>query len=642
MGQLGDLNPKPASKLTEELNHAARHLHYLHGDDNERHLAERGLIAEASSPQILHAGGWPVWDLEAFEFLAQKAPAEVHPGLWAQAQRNSIAGLFEMAPGFYQVRGLDLANMTVIEAETGWIVIDPLTSEETARAALNLVNEHLGAREVVAVIYTHSHIDHFGGVRGVVDEDDVTAGRVQIIAPAGFLEAAVSENILAGNVMTRRATYMYGALLPKGPRGHVDCGLGKGVPLLASQGLIAPTVEIIETGTEMVVDGVRICFQVTPDTEAPAEMNFHFPDHRILCMAENCTCTMHNLYTPRGAQVRDALSWSKYLQEALDLFGDRSDVCFASHHWPRWGHDEIVEQISIHRDMYRYLHDQTLRMANHGLVASEIAEKLEFPDELAEEPTARGYYGTISHNVKAIYQRYLGWFDANPAHLHNHPPVAAAKRYVEFMGGAESVLAKARKSFEQGDYRWVVEVVNHVVFADPENLEAKLLQADALEQLGYQAESGPWRTFYLSGAQELRHGHPVGSGGGSGPSSDLVGAMSVEMLIDYLAIRLRNHVSGSKAWSLRLEVGDRSESWTIGIQRGTLAATRKQQPDGIAHPELTLRCNHATLASLVFGQKELSELERLGEVEMDGRSDTLAELFAHLDTFDIWFPIVTA
>lgn len=489
MSDQSQQHPKAATEATRAVHREAAALGFL-DDPGDHERATRGRVAQPSSPTVAHEGGWDVWDLASYRFLADDAPPEVHPSLWRQARLNAEAGLFEIAPGFHQVRGLDLANLTVIEGHEGRIVIDPLTSVETARAALALVDEHLGPRPVTAVIYTHSHADHFAGVRGVIDEADVAAGRVRVIAPSGFLEAAVSENVMAGNAMTRRATYMYGPLLPKGPRGHVDAGLGKGVPLLATQGLIAPTEEVEDTGTELAVDGVRIVFQVTPDTEAPSEMNFHFPDHRVLCMAENCTCTLHNLYTPRGAQVRNALAWSKYLQEAIDLFGDLTDVCFASHHWPRWGTDDLIGHLARQRDTYRFLHDQTLRLANHGLTSTEIAEELRLPPELEAEPSSRGYYGTVSHNAKAVYQRYLGWFDGNPAHLHPHLPVAAAERYVDAMGGAEEVLAKGRVSFDAGDYRWVAEVVNHVVFAEPENAEARHLQADALEQLGYQGRVG--------------------------------------------------------------------------------------------------------------------------------------------------------
>ena len=640
MTSVPDPGPKPASGATRAANRAAGLLPFL-DDPADQERARRGRIAPPSSPAIAHVGGWDVWDLASYQFLAEDVPPEVHPSLWRQARLNTEAGLFEVAPGFHQVRGLDLANLTVIEGLEGRIVIDPLTSVETARAALALVDEHLGARPVTAVIYTHSHVDHFAGVRGVVDEADVVAGRVRVIAPSGFLAAAVSENVMAGNVMTRRATYMYGPLLAKGPRGHVDAGLGKGIPLLAGQGLIAPTEEVDETGSELVVDGVRIVFQVTPDTEAPSEMNFHFPDHRVLCMAENCTCTLHNLYTPRGAPVRDALAWSKYLQEAIDLFGVDTDVCFASHHWPRWGTDDLVGHLARQRDTYRFLHDQTLRLANHGLTPNEIAEDLRLPPELEAEPSSRGYYGTVSHNAKAVYQRYLGWFDGNPAHLHPHPPTEAGRRYVAFMGGADEVLAKARASFDAGDYRWVAEVVNHLVFAEPDNAEARHLQADALEQLGYQAESAPWRDFYLTGAQELRHGH-LSSRPGSGPGADTVAAMTTELLLDYLGVRIDGLRAAERTWALDVVVTDRAERWRLGVERGALHATPVAAGSaGRADIDLRVEATHAGLAALVFGSRPLAELEADGAVAVTGDRDRLLALLAVLDAFSLMFPIVT-
>ncbi|MCU1353542.1 MAG: beta-lactamase domain protein, partial [Acidimicrobiales bacterium] len=544
----------------------------------------------------------------------------------------------EIAPGFHQVRGLDLSNLTVIEGADGRIVIDPLTSAETARAALDLVDEHLGARPVTAVIYTHSHVDHFGGVRGIVDPADVAEGRVRVIAPAGFLEAAVSENVIAGNVMRRRAAYMYGVLLPRGVQGHVDSGLGKGVPLLGSEGLIGPTEEVATTGTELVVDGVRITFQVTPDTEAPAEMNFFFPDHRVLCMAENCTCTLHNLYTPRGAQVRDALAWSKYIGEAIELFGADTDTSFASHHWPRWGRADVLDHLTKQRDTYRFIHDQTMRLANLGHTMLEIAEELRLPPALEAEPSSRGYYGTVNHNAKAVYQRYLGWFDGNPAHLHPLPPTEAGSRYVELAGGADALLRRARESFDAGDYRWVAQLVDHLVFAEPDNLAARALQADALEQLGYQAESGPWRDFYLTGAQELRHGAPGGLGG-TGVGADTVAAMTVEMLFDYLGVRLDGLAAADHRLAFDVHVRDRDEQWTLGVDHGALHAIAGRGPDD---PDATLSVTHAALAALVTGAASLEELEAAGDLAVvAGDRAALGTLLGLLDSFELMFPIVT-
>lgn len=605
-------------------------------DEADFERARRGVLAEA--PTTVDISGFPVWDRDRYAFVEGDAPDSVNPSLWRQAKLNGIAGLFEVCDGFYQARGLDLSNITFVRGETGWVVIDPLTASETAAAALALANEHLGERPVVAVIYTHSHVDHFGGVRGVVDEADVAAGKVPILAPEGFLHAAISENVIAGNVMQRRASYMYGPLLPTDPYGHVDAGLGKGVPLFGTQGLIAPTVSIRETGEEHVLDGVRIRFQVTPGTEAPAEMNFYFPEARALCMAENCSANMHNLYTLRGAEVRDSLAWSTYIHEAVELFGQDADVVFASHHWPRWGTEDGLTFLRQQRDAYRFLHDQTMRLANHGLTMTEIAEELTMPPALEQEFHVRGYYGTVNHNAKAVYQRYLGWFDGNPAHLHPHPPVEAATRYVEFMGGADAVLAKARESFAEGDYRWVAEVVNHVVFADPGNDEAKALQADALEQLGYQAESGPWRDFYLTGAQELRQGHPdIDSAGGASP--DVLVAMTTEMLLQLVGVRLNGLAAATRDVALHLVITDRNESWHVGVEHGALHHSLSGALE--VTPEATLSIAHLPFAALAGGNRTLRELEEEGDAHVTGDRSAVEHLVGNLDAFRFGFPIVT-
>ncbi len=629
--------PKDATEHTRRANdRVIGSLPFEDRADFER--ARRGRIAPPTSPQVLGAHGFPVWDLDAFAFLDGDAPATVNPSLWRQAQLNLIAGLFEIADGFYQVRGLDLSNITFIESRSGWIVIDPLTSSDTARAAYQLVTEHLGERPVHTVIYTHSHVDHFAGVHGVVDEADVRAGSVRIIAPEGFLEEAISENVIAGTVMTRRASYMYGALLPRGPRGHVDAGLGKGVPLMGAQGLIAPT-ELITENTELDIDGVRIAFQLTPGTEAPAEMNFHFPDRRILCMAENCTANLHNLYTLRGAQIRDALAWSRYIHESIELFAAHTDIVFASHHWPRWGRDDIVSYLTRQRDLYRFIHDQTMRLANHGQTMTEIAEEIALPPALRDEFFNRDYYGTLNHNAKAVYQRYLGWFDANPAHLHPLPPADAAARYVEYMGGADAVLERARASFTDGDYRWVVEVVNHVVFADPTNDGARLLQADALEQLGYQAESGPWRAFYLTGAQELRNGTPVGLPTPALASADVLAAMTVEMLFELMGVRLRGLEASAHSLRFTVVVPERDESWLLGVEHGALHHVRTVA-NRDADVDATVTSTHAALAALARGSGALDELVADGSLTIDGDADAFARLVDLLDSFAFWFPII--
>jgi alkyl sulfatase BDS1-like metallo-beta-lactamase superfamily hydrolase len=598
-------------------------------DMHDHELATRGHLAPPLANVVTGRWGLPAWDLDAYDFLAADCPDSVNPSLWRQASLNRHAGLFEVADGFYQVRGLDLSNVTFIAGDRGWVVIDPLTTTETAAAALELVGSRLGARPVTAVLYTHSHIDHFGGVLGVVSRDAVTAGDVPVYAPEGFLHAAISENVIAGTAMTRRATYMYGTLLPRGPLGQVDAGLGKAVPALGTNGLIAPTHDISTTGTELVIDGVRVVFQVTPDTEAPAEMNFLFPDRRILCMAENCTATLHNLYTPRGAQVRDSLAWAHYINEAIELFADRSDTLFASHHWPRWGAAEVRRFLGNQRDVYRYLHDQTMRLANLGYTPIEIAEEVGLPDDLRTEFSNRGYYGTVSHNVKAVYQKYLGWFDGNPANLDPLPPSAAGAKYVEFMGGADEVLRRARACFDDGEYRWVAQVVNHVVFADPDNMDARALQADALEQLGYQAESAVWRNFYLTAAQELRNGPPMLPG--VTQSSELNQAMTPAMALDYLGVRLNGPRAAGVRLSFTLEL-EGHEPIALGVQNGTIHYVEGRPA---VDPDATVRTSDAAFLDFVFGRITHHDLE------VDGDTAALEQLAGLLDSFELFFPIVT-
>lgn len=623
---------KPPSAATAAANAAAAAR--MPTDPTDFENATRGRLAPLDGPVVHPGWGHNVWDPADWEFITGDAPASVHPSLWRQAQLNNVHGLFEVADGVYQVRGVDLSNVTFIAGRTGWIVIDPLTTSETAAYALELLHTHRPPRPVVAVIYTHSHIDHFGGVRGVVTDDAVAGGEVEIIAPVGFLEAAISENVAAGPAMLRRGTYMYGRLLPGDPLGHVDCGLGKAIPLVGTSGLIAPTVEITETGEERVVDGVRLRFQYTPDTEAPAEMNIFLPDHRLLCMAENCSSTMHNVYTPRGAQIRNSLAWSKYINEAIELFAGETDIVFMSHHWPRFGADAVRTFMEEQRDTYRWIHDETLRRANHGATALEIAEALGPPPGLEAVAHVRGYYGTLSHNAKAVYQRYLGWFDANPASLEPLPPVESAHRYVEFMGGVDSVLEKVRASIDAGEYRWAAQVLNHAVFAAPDREDVRLLQADVLEQLGYRAESGPWRDFYLTGAQELRHGPPT-LGGSFADNPDLLRAMTTEMLLDLLGVRLDG--TRARPLVLNLTVTDRNERVAVGVGHGVLHATfGRHDPDATVVVEIT----HFGLAALASGRIGLDELDA-EDVVVSGDREALLGFLATLDRFDSSFAIVT-
>ena len=501
-------------------------------DTGDFDAVSRGFVGRRQPNAVTAEDGRVVWDNDTYDFLSGDAPDTVNPSLWRQSTLVATDGLYEVVPGLYQVRGMDLSNISFVEGETGVIVIDPLISTETAAAALALYREHRGDRPVTGVIYTHSHVDHFGGVKGVTTQDDVDAGRVPVLAPEGFVEHAVSENVYAGTAMARRAGYMYGAALPRSPQGALGAGLGQ-TTSTGTVSLIPPTVEITTTGQEEVVDGVRMVFQMAPDTEAPAEMLFYFPDLKVLCAAEDATHNLHNLLTLRGALVRDPHVWAKYLTETIDLFGGEAEVVFASHHWPTWGNEQVVEFLTLQRDLYAYVHDQTLRMLNKGFVGSEIAEQITLPPVLENAWSTRGYYGTVSHNVKAIYQRYMGWFGGNPAHLWEHPPVEKAKRYLALGGGADAVVENGRAAFEGGDYRWAAEVLSHVVFAQPDHASASALLADTLEQLGYGSENGTWRNFYLSGAYELRNGQfgtPTVTA-----SPDMVAQLSPDMLFDAMA-----------------------------------------------------------------------------------------------------------
>ncbi|MCH9817235.1 MAG: MBL fold metallo-hydrolase [Actinomycetia bacterium] len=635
MGE-NNLESKQATEETQRANDAV--LAALpFSDDEDFRRVRRGFIATREEPLILGPEGTPVWDLNEYDFLQGEAPDTANPSLWRQAQLNVEHGLFEIADGFYQVRGYDLANITFIRGESGWIVIDPLTCNETAAAALALIQEHVADLPVVAVIHTHSHVDHFAGVEGVVSKEDVKAGKVQILAPEGFLEAAVSENVIAGNSMGRRAMYMYGNVLPRQAKGHIDAGLGKGTAL-GTLSLIAPTDTISETGETRTIDGVEIEFQITPGTEAPAEMNFYFPQHRVLCMAENCTATLHNLYTLRGAQVRDALNWSKYLHESYNLFADRTDTVFASHHWPRWGQEEIGVYLKQQRDLYRYIHDQSMRMANQGYNGTEIAEMLQLPASLQEQFYNHGYYGTVNHNAKAVYQRYVGWFDGNPANLHSLPTEEASRKYVDFMGGAQAVLEKARESYVAGEYRWVAQVVNHVVFADPSNEVARALQADALEQMGYQAESGPWRDFYLSGAQELRQGvDPSLIPDLKQQGKDIIPAMTVDMLLDAMAVRLNAERAEGKTLTLNMDFTDTGLQYVLGLENSAFNYTSGAlAPDADA----TLHITRTAMDALILGA-DVTDKFANGEISIEGNAEAMGEIFGLLDDPDPAFNIVT-
>lgn len=631
-----DTGSRSAEPRVAEANAAVRR-RFPFDDTQDFDDARRGFMgtAEDEDTVVKDAEGRTVWDLEAYGFLGQECPDTANPSLWRQSRLCSDHGLFEVTEGIYQVRGFDLSNMTLVEGDRGVFVIDPLLCAETAAAGLALYRAHRGERPVTGVLYTHSHADHFGGVRGVLTDDQVAAS-VPVFAPHGFLEHAVSENVYAGTAMNRRAAYMYGAALPKGERGQIGTGLGQTIST-GAVGLIPPTVDITRTGQSETVDGIRMVFQLTPGTEAPAELNIHFPDRAALCMAENATHNLHNLLTLRGAEVRDPRVWARYLTEAVELFGDSSDVAFASHHWPVWGPDRVVGFLSEQRDLYAYLHDQTVRMLNQGLTPLEIAEEIELPPALERAWHTHGYYGSVSHNTKAVYQRYLGWFDGNPAHLWEHPPTESARRYVEFMGGADAVVRRARASFADGDHRWVVQVVNHVLFTDPQHQEARTLQADALEQLGYGSENGTWRNFFLMGALELRHG-----GVGTPTSTvapDLLAALTLEQLFDSLSIR----VDGPRSWDADITVRwnlTPGEPVTMRLRNGVLTHVAGKGP-AVAAPDVEFTLTEAALRSVLLGAVAPADLAAHPDVEVTGDAAKLTELLGHLGAPDPDFALVT-
>jgi alkyl sulfatase BDS1-like metallo-beta-lactamase superfamily hydrolase len=603
-------------------------------DRQDAEDATRGLVGRSEIRQITTDDGRVVWDLDAYDFMrGAEAPSTANPSLWRQGQLLIEDGLFEVVPGIYQLRGFDLSVMSVIEGETGVIVIDPLISRETAAAAFALYTAHRGERPVVAMIYTHSHVDHFGGVKGIITEEQVAAGEVAVIAPEGFLHHAVAENVFAGTAMARRAGYMYGAALPAGPTGQIGCGLGQ-TTSTGEVTLIAPTVDITETGQRLTVDGVEIVFQLTPGTEAPAEMNFYFPQHRALCTAENTSHTLHNILTIRGAVVRDAHAWANYLTETIDLWGSELDVVFASHHWPTWGRERAVDFLAMQRDMYLYLHDQTLRLINQGYTGSEIAEVLEVPPALARQWHTHGYYGSVSHNVKAIYQRYMGWYDANPANLWPHPPEEAAVRYVEAMGGRDGALAVARQAWDAGDYRWCAEVGKHLVFADESDAEARDLLADVLEQLGFGAECGTWRNAFLAGATELRSGT---FGTPSGNFADILGSLTASQVLDSVAIR----IDGPRAWaeSLRIawRITDEATTYLTELRNGAL---HHLVIDDVPAGATTFSLSRAALVGLVTGSLDLAGAMDDGTVAVDGDPAVLGRLVALLAPVDPAFDIV--
>ncbi|MBJ8796873.1 MBL fold metallo-hydrolase [Citrobacter freundii] len=600
--------------------------------------AHKGFIAPLPSELIKGKQGNVVWDPQQYAFIkeGEKAPDTVNPSLWRQSQLINIGGLFQVTDGVYQIRNLDLSNMTIMEGKEGITVIDPLVSAETAKVGMDLYYKNRGKRPVVAVIYTHSHVDHYGGVRGVIDEADVKSGKVKVYAPAGFMKEAVSENIMAGNAMSRRASYMYGNLLKPDAKGQVGAGLGT-TTSAGTVTLIEPTNYITHTGQKEVIDGLTYDFMMAPGSEAPSEMLWYVEEKGMIEAAEDVTHTLHNTYSLRGAKIRDPLAWSKYINDVIGRWGGKANIIIAQHHWPTWGNENVVKLMKSQRDMYRYINDQTLRMANQGLTRDEIAANFKLPSGLEKSWASRGYYGSVSHDVKATYVFYLGWFNGNPATLNELPPVDAAKKYVDYMGGADAIMQKAKTDYAQGNYRWVAQVTNNIVFADPSNKEARNLEADALEQMGYQAESGPWRNFYLTGAQELRNGVVKGATPNTA-SPDTVKAMSPEMFFDYLAV----HINGEKAANAQavfnVDLGADGGKYKLELENGVLNHSADAQA---SNADASITLNRATLNKIILKEESLKQAEEKGDVQISGNHAKLDEFLGYLDSFDFWFNMVT-
>jgi alkyl sulfatase BDS1-like metallo-beta-lactamase superfamily hydrolase len=636
-GDNGHFDPKgklPSSFTIAKWEDLKNKLPFEDVRDFEEH--KKGFIAAPAYKEIMSDAGPVAWNMGQYEFLLEgKDFQSIHPSLQRQAILNMNYGLYEVMPGIYQVRGFDLANISFVKGNTGWIVFDPLTSKETARAALELVNEKLGARPVVAVVYSHSHGDHFGGVHGVVDIADVQSGKVKVIAPIGFMEHAVSENVYAGNAMSRRLFYQYGVLLPASPYGHVDQSIGKNISS-GNIGLIAPNVTISEDIETLTVDGVKMIFQNTPGTEAPAEMNTYFPDMKAFWAAENITGTIHNIYTLRGALIRDALEWSKQINVALYLFGQEAEVMFASHSWPRWGNDRIQEVLKGQRDTYANLNNGVLNHANKGVTINEIHNVYEVPLSLQKQWYARSYHGSVEHNSRGVLNRYLGYWDANPTTLIPLSPGESAPLYVEMMGGSAKIIAKGRELFKEGKYKYAMEILNKLVYAEPSNQEAKDLLADNFEQLGYQQESPSVRNSFLAGAYELRNGIPTGASPKTS-SPDLIRAISTELYLDFLAIRLDSKKAGDDYFIMNLNTPDRNEKFVVELSNATLTSLKGHNAKTA---DLTLTVDRSNIDKVMFGQTTLEALIKSGECQAEGDLSVLARLQGMLDTFEIGFEIM--
>ncbi|MFV0263677.1 MAG: alkyl/aryl-sulfatase [Kluyvera sp.] len=627
--------PKEATEFTKQINQTyLDSLPFNNRQDFDD--AQRGFIAPLlNHGELKNAEGKTMYRAEDYKFdINAPSPDTVNPSFWRQAQVNGISGLFKVTDRMYQVRGQDISNITFVEGDTGLIVIDPLVSPEAAKSSLDLYYQHRPHKPIVAVIYTHSHTDHYGGVKGIISEADVKAGKVQVIAPAGFMEEAISENVLAGNIMNRRVLYSYGLLLPHNAKDNVGNGLGVTLTT-GNPTIIAPTKSITKTGEKLNIDGLDFEFLMAPGSEAPAEMHFYIPALKALCTAKNSSHTLHNFYTLRGAKTRDSSKWSGYLNETLDKWGNQAEVLFMPHTWPVWGNKHINDYIGKYRDTIKYIHDQTLHLANQGYTMNEIGDMITLPKALNDNWASRGYYGSVSHNARAVYNYYLGYFDGNPANLHPYGQVEMGKRYVKALGGAEHAIKLAREAYDQGDYRWVAELLKHVIAADPANQEAKNLQADAFEQLGYQSESATWRGFYLVGAKELREGvHKFSHGSSNSP--DTVKGMTVEMLFDYMAVRLDSAKSAGKDISINFNL-DNTDNLNLTLNDSVLNYRKTLLPKADASFYMT----RADLQHVLTGQAKMADLIKAQKVKVIGDATKLDEITRCLDQFEMWVNIVT-
>ena len=626
-----DASAKDATKTTQDKN---REVHPLldFSDEQEREFAEKGLIAAPESLELKDEKGKVVWSQKAYSFVENAdAPATVNPSLWRNTQLNHLYGLFEVADGIYQVRGYDMTNITFIKGDTGWIVFDPLMSIECSAAAMQLVNENLGERPVTAVVMSHPHVDHYGGIKGIISEEEAASRGIPIIVPEGFEEHAVSENVYAGNAMGRRAGYQYGTILDDSATGSMSIGIGMGQST-GTISYISPNDTIKQTGETRTVDGVTMEFQLTPGTEAPVEMNTWFADKKALWIAENCTGTLHNLYTLRGAQIRDGNAWAEYIMEAMTRYGKDAEVVFQSHNWPHWGNDVINRYLENTAAMYKFINDQTLMYINQGYTSDEISNMITLPESLEKNWYTRQYYGTVAHNAKAVYQKYMGWYDANPVNLNPLTPSDSAKKYVEYMGDTGEVLKKARADFDKGEYQWVAEITNVLVFADPGNQEARYLCADALEQLGYQAESGTWRNAYLSGAKELREGTTTDTALKANSSADLKKSMTPEMMMDYMGILTDSNAAQDVNLKINLNFTD-TDPYLLRVDSGVLLYQKGMQADD-ADATLTL----PRVAMFTILNKD--EAKQQETIKIEGDQDILKKLTEHMVTFEYFFNIV--